>query len=43
LRELPKALATTFILKKIKGTRVMTEPNGKNAKDVTMENPQTSS
>ena len=40
LRETPKALITTFTWKLVKGTRLITEPNGKKIKDITMDNPQ---
>tara|TARA_B110000008_G_C16944684_1_gene553921 strand:+ start:35 stop:169 length:135 start_codon:yes stop_codon:yes gene_type:complete len=39
-REHPKALSTTFIWKRIKGTVVIPLPNGNKDKDATMGNPQ---
>jgi len=33
LRELPKAITTTLMLKNIRGTRLIAEPNGKKVID----------
>jgi len=41
MREVPKVLHTTLILKSIRGTGLIALPNGKKCKNVTMDNPQT--
>ena len=40
LRELPKAITTTFLRKLLKGTGLIAHPNGKKVIDATMGNPQ---
>ena len=41
MREVPKVLHTTLTPKGIRGTGLITLPNGKKCKNVTMDNPQT--